>query len=45
MIQKRIEFPLTQHPTGQWCEKIRGRTFYFRKHVDAALERYPDERD
>jgi len=36
------EFPLTAHPTGRWCEKIRGRIHYFgsRDDTNAALSKY-----
>lgn len=27
-------FPMTPHPTGRWCKKIRGRTCYFGKIED-----------
>jgi hypothetical protein len=32
-------FPLTQHPSGRWCKKIRGKLHYFGKldSSDAAL--------
>ncbi len=38
-------FPLTAHPTGRWCKKIRGRLHYFGKldAPDAALERFNRE--
>src|SRR5580704_4355409 len=34
-------FPLTPHPSGRWCKKIRGKLHYFGKldSPDAALER------
>jgi integrase len=34
-------FPLTPHPSGRWCKKIRGKLHYFGKiaEPDAALER------
>lgn len=41
------EFPLTPHPTGRWCKKIRGRLHYFGPidNPDAALEKYLAEKD
>ncbi len=38
-------FPLTPHPSGRWCKKIRGRLHYFGKlcDPDAALERFNQE--
>ena len=35
-------FPLTPHPNGQWCKKMRGRLCFFGiwANPDAALERY-----
>lgn len=41
------EYPLTAHPAGQWCKKIRGRTHYFGPWADpdAALTRYQTEKD
>ena len=36
-------FPLTLHPTGQFCKKFRGRTYYFGKDRAAALERFRAE--
>lgn len=40
-------FPLTPHPRGQWCKKIKGRLFYFGPldDPDKALQRYIAERD
>ena len=39
------DFPLTPHPTGQWCKKIRGKLHYFGKEADAALKKYLAVRD
>jgi integrase len=38
-------FPLTPHPTGRWCKKIRGKLRYFGKlaEPEAALERFNRE--
>jgi integrase len=38
-------FPLTAHPTGRWCKKIRGKLHYFGKldSPEAALERFNRE--
>jgi integrase len=38
-------FPLTPHPSGRWCKKIRGKLHYFGKidNPDAALERFNRE--
>jgi integrase len=41
----KTKFPLTLHPTGQYCKKIHGRIIYFGKDADAALQRYLDERE
>jgi integrase len=46
-------FPLTPHPSGRWCKKIKGRLHYFGKAVaddagasaQAALERWLAEKD
>jgi integrase len=41
------EFPLTAHPAGQWCKKIRGKLHYFGKwdDPDGALRKYLAEKD
>jgi len=40
-------FPLTPHPAGYWCKKIRGRLHYFGKidDPDGALAKYNREKD
>ncbi len=40
-------FPLTAHPNGSWCKKIRGRLFYFGPwdNPDGALKDYLEQRD
>ena len=37
------KFPLTLHPTGQYCKKIKGRIHYFGSNKKRALERYLDQ--
>jgi integrase len=41
------EFPLTAHPVGYWCKKIRGKLHYFGKwdDPDAALTKYLEQKD
>ena len=33
-------FPLTLHPTGQYCKKIDGKLYYFGSDKNHALEKY-----
>jgi len=37
------KFPLTLHPTGQYCKKIKGKIYYFGTDKRTALERYFDQ--
>jgi integrase len=37
------KFPLTLHPTGQYCKKIKGKIYYFGSDKKQALERYLDQ--
>src|ERR1700757_667681 len=41
------EFPLTAHPAGYWCKKIRGKLHYFGPwdDPDGALAKYVAQRD
>src|SRR5215469_14285045 len=41
------EFPLTAHPAGYWCKKIRGKLHYFGPWADpdGALKKYLDQKD
>lgn len=41
------DFPLTAHPSGQWCKKIRGRLHYFGVWADpdAALASYDRQKE
>jgi len=34
------KFPLTLHKTGQYCKKVKGKTYYFGKDKQLALKRY-----
>ncbi len=46
----RPDFPLTPHPTGRWCKKVKGKLHYF-GHIEkdakgeAALELWLDQKD
>jgi len=37
------KFPLTLHPTGQFCKKIRGKLYYFGTDKKQALQRYLEQ--
>ena len=37
------KFPLTRHPTGQYCKKIKGKMYYFGSDKKEALQRYIDQ--
>jgi len=37
------KFPLTLHPTGQYCKKIRGKIYYFGSDRKEALQSYLDQ--
>src|SRR5215831_9152488 len=41
------DFPLTPHPAGVWCKKLRGQLHYFGPwdDPDAALKKYLEEKD
>lgn len=41
------DFPLTPHPCGQWCKKLKGKLHYFGPwaNPDAALAKWLDEKD
>ncbi len=41
------EFPLTAHPAGYWCKKIRGKLHYFGpwNDPDGALQKYLEQKD
>ncbi|MEJ2701077.1 MAG: tyrosine-type recombinase/integrase [Sedimentisphaerales bacterium] len=37
------KFPLTLHPTGQYCKKIKGKLYYFGSNKQQALQRYLEQ--
>ena len=37
------KFPLTLHPTGQFCKKIKGKLYYFGADRQDALHRYLEQ--
>jgi integrase len=37
------KFPLTLHPTGQYCKKIRGKIYYFGSDKKEAIQTYLDQ--
>ena len=37
------KFPLTLHPTGQYCKKIKGKLYYFGTNKGEALQRYLED--
>ena len=37
------KFPLTLHPTGQYCKKIKGKLYYFGADKQQALQRYLEQ--
>src|SRR5881409_137273 len=41
------EYPLTAHPAGYWCKKIRGKIHYFGPwdDPDGALAKYNEQKD
>src|SRR5436190_929006 len=45
--QPYADYPLTAHPSGQWCKKINGKLYYFGiwSEPETALERYLNTKD
>src|SRR6266536_3265453 len=41
------EYPLTPHPAGYWCKKIKGKMYYFGPWADpdGALAKYLEQKD
>ena len=37
------KFPLTLHPTSQYCKKIKGKLYYFGTDKQQALQRYLEQ--
>jgi integrase len=37
------KFPLTLHPTGQYCKKIKGKLYYFGADKQQAIQRYLEQ--
>ena len=37
------KFPLTLHPTGQYCKKIKGKLYYFGTDKVKALQQYLEQ--
>ena len=37
------KFPLTLHPTRQYCKKIKGKIYYFGSNKQNALQKYLDQ--
>lgn len=47
---RQVDFPLTPHPRGYWCKKVRGKLHYFGKIADdpngqAAVEKWLAQKD
>ncbi len=42
-ITRSDKFPLTLHPTDQYCKKIKGKLYYFGTDKKVALERYLEQ--